>query len=277
MKRIAILFLVCCSGTQRQESVTVVAPPPPSECPTGTVFNGVTCAELLSHATSIDASAPVAPAVDPPPLIDEARDLRRFSKSPRGVALVAAELQGLENLKSATATTAPDYPLLVRRLAEDYSELAYARAAQGDRAGASESRKKAIAEYSILTQSNINAADEVFYYLGYAYELERDLMNARKTYYALIQRNPTSKYIPYAYYAFGEVFFEEAKSDPTKWQLATQAFLETLKFSTSNIQPWALLRIGQTYDAAGDHARAHQMWAKLKRDFPQSQAASQAP
>ncbi len=282
MRRAALLLLALgCGSTQtRQESVTVIAAPASHECPEGTVFNGVTCAELLSHAGSIDASAPVVhPAVDQPLLVDEARDLRKFSKFPRGAALLVAELQALESLKNATATSSPDYPQVVRRLAEDYSEHSYASAATGDRKATAESRKKAIAAYSMLTQnhSSMSAIDEVLYYLAYAYELDGDLAHARKTYFELISRHPQSKYIPYAYYAFGEAFHEEAKSDPTKYALATQAYLETLKFATSNIQPWALLRTGQTYDAVGDHVRAQQMWAKLKRDFPQSPAASQAP
>ena len=280
MKRAFLLLLVACSGAPRQESVTVVAPPQSQECPSGTVFNGVTCAELLSHAASIDAGAPVVTAAfEHPQLVDEARALRRFSKFPRSVTLLVPELQALESLKSATATTLPDYPTLVRRLAEDYSELSYARASNGERQEASESRKRAIAAYAILAQNhpNMNAIDEVLYYLGYAYELENDLPNARKTYFNLISRQPSSKYVPYAYYAFGEAFFAEAKSDPTKWQLAAQAYLETLKFAGSNIQPWALLRIAQTYDAMGDRMKAQQMSAKLKRDFPQSPAAAQGP
>ena len=71
MKRAFLLLLVACSGAPRQESVTVVAPPQSQECPSGTVFNGVTCAELLSHAASIDAGAPVVTAIleddDAPP------------------------------------------------------------------------------------------------------------------------------------------------------------------------------------------------------------------
>src|SRR5205823_10028806 len=132
--------------------------------------------------------------------------------------------QALESLLAATSPSATDYPTIVRRLAENYSELAYAAS---DGVHAREARKHAITEYTLLTQKfpTIPTIDEVLYYLGYTYELDGEMSNARKTYYELIQKQPTSKWIPYAYYAFGAMFFDEAKSDPSKWQLAQQAFL----------------------------------------------------
>lgn len=209
-----------------------------------------------------------------PQPLDQARDLRKNATAPRSIEVLIAELRGLESLKHATPSTAPDYPFLVRRLAEDYTELSYARSANGE--GASLPRKKAIAEYSILARSypTTKRIDEVLYYLGYAYELDGDLTNARSTYSTLISCEPSSKYVPYAYYALGEMLREEAKSDPSKSQLALDAYLEALEFNGSAIEPWVLLRIGQTYDAAGDPENAEQMWAKLKRDFPQSPATA---
>ena len=49
-----------------------------------------------------------------------------------------------------------------------------------------------------------------------------DLDNARKVYFELIQKAPKSPYIPNAYLAFGELFFNEAQGDPSKWELAAQ-------------------------------------------------------
>lgn len=70
--------------------------------------------------------------------------------------------------------------------------------------------------------------DEVYYYLAYEYEQSGDTANARRVYLDLITKTPNSKYIPNAYLAFGELFFNEALSDPTKWEPAKQAYTKVL-------------------------------------------------
>ncbi|MGH7271182.1 MAG: hypothetical protein ACREJ3_12210, partial [Polyangiaceae bacterium] len=101
------------------------------------------------------------------------------------------------------------------------------------------SRKAAINYYSILVsdysgqpsntfQQNPPAAypklDEVYYYLAYEYEQSGDLANARRVYLDLITKTPNSKYVINAYLAFGELFFNEAMGDPSKWEPAKQAY-----------------------------------------------------
>jgi tetratricopeptide (TPR) repeat protein len=66
--------------------------------------------------------------------------------------------------------------------------------------------------------------DEVYYYLAYEYEQAGDTANARRVYLDLITKTPNSKYIPNAYLAFGELFFNEAMSDPNKWEPAKKAY-----------------------------------------------------
>jgi TolA-binding protein len=66
--------------------------------------------------------------------------------------------------------------------------------------------------------------DEVYYYLAYEYEQSGDSANARRVYLDLITKTPNSKYIINAYLAFGELFFNEAMGDPSKWEPAKQAY-----------------------------------------------------
>ncbi len=61
--------------------------------------------------------------------------------------------------------------------------------------------------------------DEVYYYLAYEYEQSGDTSNARRVYLELITKTPKSKYIPNAYLAFGELFFNEARATRRKWDL----------------------------------------------------------
>lgn len=71
--------------------------------------------------------------------------------------------------------------------------------------------------------------DEVYYYLAYEYEQSGDTANARRVYLDLITKTPNSKYIPNAYLAFGELFFNEAQNDPTKWEPCKQAYQKVIQ------------------------------------------------
>ena len=70
--------------------------------------------------------------------------------------------------------------------------------------------------------------DEILYYLAYEYEQAQDLTNARRVYYDLVTKTPTSKFVPNAYLAFGELFFNEALQDPSKWEPAKQAYQKVI-------------------------------------------------
>ena len=75
MKRAVFLLVVACGGTTRQETVTTIAPLDQQACPHGSVFNGVSCAPLLSHVSwqgvpcaqaTVQRTAPAQLTVQPP-------------------------------------------------------------------------------------------------------------------------------------------------------------------------------------------------------------------
>jgi TolA-binding protein len=119
--------------------------------------------------------------------------------------------------------------------------------------------------------------DEALYDQGLQQEQAGDARGARRTYYELIQKHPASPLIPYAYFAFGEMFLEESKGDPSKLDLCEQAFKEVVKYAQSPIVPEAYARLGEVYTTKGDAARATAMLRKLHRDFPASDAAARSP
>jgi len=102
--------------------------------------------------------------------------------------------------------------------------------------------------------------DEVLYYLAYEYEQAgpASLDDARKVYLELIQSWPQSKYIPNAYLAFGELFFNEAQGDPAKWALAEQSYSEVIKYPPPDNKVWgyAHYKLGYVYWNKGDFVRA---------------------
>ena len=239
----ALFFLVClaCGSSEpapRHVEIEVAQPLP-----------------SVSATPSATPTTTVSMQVEPRD-VDDVRDLRRVQ--PRSPALLHAETQALEKLLAATAANAPDRPALLRRIAEGYADLRK----QGE-GGAS---AKAIQSYTELVKTYPTYAqvDEAFYYLGLEQELAGDLMNARKSYYELIKRSPSSKYVPYAYFAFGEMFFHEAKGDPSKWDLAKQAYTEVMKFP-SPIASDAACRMGLVFDAQGDPKRATLMRSKSEK------------
>jgi TolA-binding protein len=239
MRRALFFLLVACGSSEPAAQHVEIAQPLPT----------------VSATPTATATATVTMQVEPRD-VDDIRDLRRTMH--RSPALVVTETQALENLLAATAANAPDRPQLLRRLAENYAELR-----KGGQARAS---AKAIQHYSELVRTYPTYAqiDEAWYYLALEYELAGDMMNARRSYYELIKNSPSSKYVPYAYFAFGEMFFHEAKSDPTKWDLAKQAYTEVVKFP-SPIASDAACRLGLVFDAQGDHQRATQMRSKAER------------
>jgi len=237
MRRAFFLFVCLACGSSKPEPQHVeIAQPLPT----------------VSSTPSVTPTTTVSLHVEPGD-VDDVRDLRHFQR--RSLTLLRPEMQALENLLAATAVNAPDRPQLLRRLAEGYVELR-----KQSEAGAS---AKAIHHYSelVTTYPNYAQADEAYYYLALEYEFGGDMMSARKSYYELIKRQPSSKYVPYAYFAFGEMFFREAKNDPSKWDLAKQAYTEVMKFQAPIVSD-AACRLGLVFDAQGDPKRAELMRSK---------------
>lgn len=198
-----------------------------------------------------------------PSLQDAPRDERKSRLQARQRVLLVNEIQGIERLFETTRKNAPDRPQLARRLAEAYVELEAAafrdkteaeikrdgfkksnpQAAGQQQTQANQAdgvmkaaRKKAVQYYKVVVDEypTYGQLDEVLYYLAYEYEQASDLKNARAVYYDLINKRPNSKYIPNAYLAFGELFFNEAQGDPSKWDLAAQAYSEVIKYPPPN-------------------------------------------
>jgi tetratricopeptide (TPR) repeat protein len=215
------------------------------------------------------------------------RDERRAKLQPKVWQLIITELQQLEALFGSTPPNSPDRMLLSRRLAEAYVELESAAfrekteigikldeakakkpadvpALQQKQKGAEQkmlaSRKKAIEYYTLLKNKypNYSQIDEVIYYLAYEYEQGNDYKNARSVYYELIQKAPQSKYIPNAYLAFGELFFNEAQGDPSKWDLAAASYGEVVKYPppSNKVYGYAHYKLAYVYWNKGEFARA---------------------
>jgi len=134
-------------------------------------------------------------------------------------------------------------------------------------------RKSAIKYYTLLKDNyskwclspngqdatkSSGCGDEVLYYLAYEYEQAKDFDNARKVYFELTGNWKTSKYRPNAYLAFGELFFQEAQSDPSKWGFAQQSYEEVIKVPPpdNKVYGYALYKLGYVHWNLGEYEKA---------------------
>jgi len=232
------LLLVACGSPPPAERVEI------AQLPTPTVTAEPAPPPPPSHATDEDD-------------VRDPRALRVVSK-----AILDREAPLLEQLASTTAKSDPNRPALLLRLAETYVLLR--------KAGDASASQKAVHWYDELTLGypSFAQADRAWFGVALEYEAAGDWSRARRAYYELIKTQPSSKYAPYAYYAFAELFRKEAKSDPSKWPLAQQAYFEVTKYTTSPIAGQALCRLGEVYDAQGDTARAQTVRDTVARDYP---------
>jgi tetratricopeptide (TPR) repeat protein len=274
------------------EPYVTQAPVAPA-CPPGTAWDGSQCVAFRTAPVAVDrpmmeeeggqeiaGHAVVASKIDPAVFRDDRR------RPPRARALLVVEIQQLESLLRASPTASRDRPMLLRRLAEDYVELE--RAAGNGPPIVDRARKEAIAYYTMLLteyagqpSQTFSVAppaypqlDEVTYYLAYEHEQAGDPANARRVYFELISKMPSSRYIPRAYLAFGELFAGEAASDPSKWDLAKQAYTKVLSMPppANEVYGYAWYRLAYVLTNQGDAARARDALQKtvdFAASFPQ--------
>ncbi len=141
-------------------------------------------------------------------------------------------------------------------------------------------RKSAIKYYTLLKDNyskwclspnaqdptkSTGCGDEVLYYLAYEYEQAKDFDNARKVYFELTDNWKTSKYRPNAYLAFGELFFQEAQSDPSKWGFAQQSYEEVIKSPPpdNKVYGYALYKLGYVHWNLGEYEKAVDSFKKV--------------
>ena len=224
------------------------------------------------------------------------RDERKSRLQARARTLLITEITGLERLYASTRKKSADRPQLVRRLAEGYVELESAAnhdklqgeidaddakkaknkskydKSRNEAAKAKKildsARRNAIKFYNVMKKDypNYSKLDEVLYYLAYEYEQSGDLDNARKVYFELIQKAPKSKYIPNAYLAFGELFFQEAMADPNKWALSGEAYKQVLKYPLpDNKVKWGYAHYKLGYEFTGTLATTRRQSRSSRR------------
>lgn len=239
------------------------------DCPAGTTWDGAQCTskgqdECEPGAASPDGDCPrgrprAAIAADLPIAV-LIRDPRPGRLGPGSVALLTATAQQVEQLLAATPT-GPERPMLMRRLGDLYVELGDAtRQARGKEDAVTAASARAITIYAraLADFPSSPGIDEVAYFLALEYERADRMDDARRTYLKLIQSWPNSRYLPLAYLAFAEHFFAEGAADPSKMQLAQQAYMEVIKYPPPDNRAFAYAhyKLGQVFKSTGSLQQA---------------------
>ncbi len=139
----------------------------------------------------------------------------------------------------------------------DNDEQAYTRDSAG-RQGDLVTCVAALREGDGLDLSGETPDAQALYDDALRHERAGRVMEARNAYYDLIRKHPKSRNVPLAYVAFGELFFDEAKADPSRYPLATAAYQEGCRYPppVNTVYQLARLRLGEINLATGSYTEA---------------------
>lgn len=119
-------------------------------------------------------------------------------------------------------------------------------------------QERAIANYKdlIAGHPNYQRVDEVLFFLGHnLWEAGKD-KEALDAYRTLIERFPESKFVPDAWLAFGEWYFNNSEGTRDMLQNALDAYTRAAAFPESQVYGFAVYKQGWTYYNLGEFAAA---------------------
>ncbi|MCI0572012.1 MAG: tetratricopeptide repeat protein [Myxococcaceae bacterium] len=116
----------------------------------------------------------------------------------------------------------------------------------------------AMEQYKEIVQShrNFERMDEVLFFLGQLLMENGDEKAALKTYELLIKRYPESKFLPDAYLAFGEYYFNNSKGKRDWLEKALKAYEKAASYPDSQVYGFALYKQGWCHFNLTDYERA---------------------
>jgi tetratricopeptide (TPR) repeat protein len=118
--------------------------------------------------------------------------------------------------------------------------------------------QKAINEYTTIIQNykDYERTDEVLYFLGLNLMELNDEKRALVAYKRLIDKYPKSKYLPDAYLAVGEYYFNNSRSKRDMLEKALENYKNAAKFTDNAVYGYALYKQGWCYFNMNDFEKA---------------------
>jgi cellulose synthase operon protein C len=122
--------------------------------------------------------------------------------------------------------------------------------------------KKAIDTYTEIVQryKDFERTDEVLYFLGYNLMEMGDERKALVAYNRLVDKFPKSKYLPDAYLAFGEYYFNNSRAKREFLAKALENYKKAASYVDSSVYAFALYKEGWCYFNLTDYGKAMDLW-----------------
>ncbi len=105
--------------------------------------------------------------------------------------------------------------------------------------------------------------DEVLYFLGHNLWDDNKEKDALGIYKLLVQRYPQSKYVPDAYLAFGEYYFNNSKGQRPELMKALAAYKKAASFPENKVYLYSLYKEGWCYYNLADFPQALDMFKSV--------------
>ncbi|MCY1002430.1 tetratricopeptide repeat protein [Myxococcus sp. MISCRS1] len=118
--------------------------------------------------------------------------------------------------------------------------------------------KLAVEQYTKIVQEHpkFERTDEVLFFLGQYLMEEGQDRKALVAFKRLVEKHPTSKFIPDAYLAFGEYYFNNSKGKRPELEKALVAYKKAAEFPESQVYAFALYKQGWCHYNLGDYEAA---------------------
>jgi tetratricopeptide (TPR) repeat protein len=122
--------------------------------------------------------------------------------------------------------------------------------------------KKAIDTYTEIVQryKDFERTDEVLYFLGYNLMEMGEERKALVAYNRLVEKFPKSKYLPDAYLAFGEYYFNNSRAKREFLAKALENYKKAASYVDSSVYAFALYKEGWCYFNLADYGKAMDLW-----------------
>lgn len=205
----------------------------------------------LPSTTAVGAGTPGSAsagknASDPEPepagryCFDPVRDVRKNSSTRRPLGLVRAERDRAAAVYDSVPPLTEEKTMLAVSLGDTESELAGLEPAKSEAHEA-----EALTLYTAAAKGKGPSVAEAKYRLALTLECQGNFKDERRLLFEIVSSAPKSRLVPYAYFAFGELFAKEAVADPAKLQLAIQSFDQAAKYPGSPLLATAQSRLGE--------------------------------
>lgn len=126
--------------------------------------------------------------------------------------------------------------------------------------------EKSIALYKTIIERfpDYRLIDSIYYLLAWCLSEEGDAEEALVWFERLIEKHPTSRYVPEAWVRVGEFYFDSPSDEgDDKLQLAVHAYQEATKFKDSPLFDKALYKLGWSYYRLNDYEAGVRTFVRL--------------